>query len=94
MKITKENLGGTYIIKDVPKNDPCLDCNGCMRLRLLELGFIPGTKVIINNHYNGLWLMRFLTSDGNVESTMALRDEELDRIIFEDDCFITLGQID
>ena len=37
----------TYDVIDVPANDPCENCTPCMRLKLMEMGCLPGEKVSI-----------------------------------------------
>lgn len=67
---------------DVPQPEDCQNCNTCLRLRLMELGFINGSEVEIVSHKLGLWIVNILTDSGDVSSTMALREEEFDRICF------------
>jgi Fe2+ transport system protein FeoA len=78
-------IGKTVRIKDVPQNSPCFECTPCMRLRLMELGFLEGQKIELSKHSVGLWVVKILTDNGNISSTLALREEELDRILIEDD---------
>ena len=78
-------IGKTVKIKDVPQNSPCYKCTPCMRLRLMELGLFEGQKIELSKHSVGLWLVNILTDNGNVSSTLALREEELDRILIEDE---------
>lgn len=89
MKISKQNIGGVYTVKDVPKNNPCMNCSNCVRLRIMEMGFMPGTKVMLDKHHLGLWVLKILGDNGIPESTIALREEEAERIILEDDCLIS-----
>ena len=37
----------TYDVIDVPANDPCENCTPCLRLRLMDMGFITGQKIEI-----------------------------------------------
>jgi Fe2+ transport system protein FeoA len=78
-------IGKTVKIKDVPQNSPCFECTPCMRLRLMELGLLEGQKIELSKHSVGLWVVKILTDNGNISSTLALREEELDRILIEDD---------
>lgn len=89
MKISKQNIGGLYVIKDVPKNNPCMNCSNCVRLRIMEMGFIPGTKVLLDNYHLGMWVLKLINESGIAESTIALREEEAERIILKDDCLIS-----
>lgn len=90
MKLSNQKIGGVYVIKDVPKNDPCFNCSNCIRLRMMEMGFMPGTKVLLNKHDLGLWILNILSENGKPESTIALRDEQAERIILEDNCILSL----
>lgn len=77
-------IGKTVKIKDVPQNSPCYECTPCIRLRLMELGLLEGQKIELSKHSVGLWIVKILTDSGNISSTLALREEELDRILIED----------
>lgn len=65
---------------DVPENNPCYSCNPCLRLRLMEMGFIEGQKINIHTKKLGLWMVDILSDNDDVISTYALRQEEIDRI--------------
>lgn len=65
---------------DVPQNTPCNNCNPCMRMKLMELGFVYGQEIKVRERMNGMYVVDMLSDDGNVEQTIALRKEELDRI--------------
>jgi Fe2+ transport system protein FeoA len=67
-------------ITDVPEAENCKNCTPCLRLRLLELGFLPGEDIEIVSHKLGLWVVNMLSEKGDVVSTIALREEEFDRI--------------
>ena len=69
-----------YEILDVPQKNPCSNCIPCMRLRLMEMGFIAGEKIEVVKKFSGLKLVNILNENNNVMSTIALRDEEFDRI--------------
>jgi Fe2+ transport system protein FeoA len=77
-------VGKTYKIIDVPKLDPCGNCKPCIRLRMMELGFYEDQKIRLTKHQYGVWLIELLSFDDNVDSTIALRDEELERIIIKE----------
>ena len=70
----------TYDVIDVPANDPCENCTPCLRLRLMDMGFIAGQKIEIEEKRLGLWIVNMVSENGNQEQTFALRPEELDRI--------------
>ena len=85
-------IGKTVKIKDVPQNSPCYECTPCMRLRLMELGLFEGQKIELSKHSVGLWVVKILGENGIESSTLALRDEELERLLVEEDnCVLTLS---
>ena len=69
-----------YEVVDVPQNNPCQNCVPCMRLRLMDMGFIHGQEIEISDKKFGLYLVNILSEGGQVDSTIGLRQEELDRI--------------
>ena len=44
------------------------------------MGFIAGEKIEVVKKFSGLKLVNILNENNNVMSTIALRDEEFDRI--------------
>ena len=85
-------IGKTVKIKDVPQSNPCFDCQSCLRLRLMEFGLIEGQRIELSKHSLGLWVVKILSNNGVVSSTLALRDEELERLLVEEDnCVLTLS---
>jgi Fe2+ transport system protein FeoA len=85
-------IGKTVKIKDVPQSNPCFDCHSCLRLRLMELGLIEGQRIELSKHSVGLWVVKILGENGIESSTLALRDEELERLLVEEDnCILTLS---
>ena len=74
----------TYDVIDVPANDPCENCTPCLRLRLMDMGFIAGQKIEIEEKRLGLWIVNMVSENGNQEQTFALRPEELDRICLKE----------
>jgi Fe2+ transport system protein FeoA len=84
-------IGKTVKIKDVTQNSPCFNCNPCIRLRLMELGLLEGQQIELSKHSVGLWVVKILSENGATSSTLALREEELNRILIEDDsCMFNL----
>lgn len=81
MKLVK---GGTYQIVDIPEAEDCLECKPCIRLRMMEIGFICGELIKIKLHQHGIYLVSVLTNSGEECQTIALRDEEANRIIFKE----------
>ena len=67
-------------IIDVPQADNCQNCVSCLRLRLMEMGFVNGQPIEIVSHKLGLWIVNILSDNGDTSSTYALRDEEFERI--------------
>jgi Fe2+ transport system protein FeoA len=60
MKITKEHVGKIFTVEDVPQNEPCMSCTPCLRLKIMELGMIPGEKIELEKHFLGLWKVNIL----------------------------------
>ena len=72
-------IGKTVKIKDVPQS-------------LMELGLIEGQRIELSKHSFGLWVVKILSENGIESSTLALRDEELERLLVEEDnCVLTLS---
>jgi Fe2+ transport system protein FeoA len=74
----------TYKVVDVPQNNPCENCTPCMRLKLMDMGFIHGQDIEISKKKFGLYLVNIISNGGHIESTVALRQEELDRICLKE----------
>ena len=72
-----------YEVIDVPQKDPCENCNPCMRMRLLEMGFILGTDINVIEKQSGMFIVDMLSPNGSIEQTIALRKEELDRVCYK-----------
>lgn len=51
-----------------------------MRMKLMELGFIEGQDIEVGEKKMGLHLVHMLSTNGDIEQTIALRPEELGRI--------------
>ena len=85
MKITKDLIGKVFKIKDVPENSPCSNCDICLRLRIMELGMYNGEMIEIDNYRLGLWTINILGPNGNRLSKIVMRDDEINRIIIEDE---------
>jgi len=69
-----------YDVIDVPQSQNCQRCTPCMRMRLLEMGFITGQKLEIKERQTGMYIVDMISNTGNIEQTFALREEELERI--------------
>ena len=84
MIIIKNFIGKVFTIKDVLVSNPCLNCNPCVRLRIMELGMFGGEKIEIIDHQTGLWRINILGTNGLTVSRIALRDEEFNRLFIEE----------
>lgn len=84
MEIIKKFIRKVFTIKDVPVSNPCLNCNPCVRLRIMELGMIEGEKIEIVANQTGLWRINILGANGSTVSRIALRDEEFKRLFIEE----------
>jgi Fe2+ transport system protein FeoA len=73
-----------YEVLDVPQPVNCENCNPCLRIRLMELGFITGQKIELGKKRLGLYSVNILTDNGDVAQTIALREEELERICLKE----------
>lgn len=72
-----------YEVIDVPQKEPCENCNPCMRIRLLEMGFVLGTEISVVEKQSGMFVIDMISPHGIVEQTIALRKEELDRVCYK-----------
>lgn len=73
-----------YDVIDVPQPRDCQHCTPCMRMRLMEMGFIFGQQIEIEKKRLGLWMVHMISDNGTIEQTFALRPEELDRICIKE----------
>ena len=85
MNVTKDLIGKVFKIKNVPENIPCNNCDSCLRLRIMELGMYEGEMIEIDNYRLGLWTVNILGPSGNRLSKIVMRDDEMSRIILEDE---------
>lgn len=69
-----------YQISSVIENNPCFNCKPCLRLRLMDMGFIPGQKIDVEDTKLGLYLVHLKSFNGNHEQTYALREDEFERL--------------
>ena len=67
----------------VPQNQPCYKCVPCVRMRLMELGFVNGVDINIQEKTNGMYIVNMLSEKGHIEQTVALRKEEMDRVCYK-----------
>lgn len=73
----------SYEVIDVPQPDDCQNCTPCMRMKLMELGFIQGQEIHVREQMKGLYVVDMISEYGFVEQTIALRKEELNRICYK-----------
>ena len=73
-----------YKVIDVPVIDPCEECVMCMRLKLMEIGFVAGQDIEIQKKQFGLYVVNMISKQGHVEQTIALREEEFNRICLKE----------
>ena len=69
-----------YEVVDVPQSENCEKCVPCLRLRLMEMGFVTGEKIEFGERRLGLYTVNILSENNHISSVVALRQEELDRI--------------
>lgn len=75
---------GNYAVIDVPQNNPCQNCTPCMRMKLMELGFIEGQEISVREKMKGMYIVDMISNTGYIEQTIALREEELGRICLKE----------
>lgn len=74
------SIGKTYEISDISTGNPCLNCNSCIRMRLMEMGLTQGEKIRVEDKSHGLYRLSILSKKGTLFTTLALREEEMNRI--------------
>lgn len=85
MLIDDSLIGKTFRIKDVPHPEQCENCESCVRLRIMEFGMYSGELIEISEHRLGLWIVSILSDSGTVLSRVMMRDEEISKIVLEDE---------
>ena len=84
MEINDSLIGCVFTIADVPENVPCSNCDPCLGVKIMEMGMYKGERIEVVNHRFGLWTVNILDRNNNVVSTVAMREEEVKRIILDD----------
>jgi len=79
-----------YAILDIPPPMNCLQCDFCMRVKLLEMGFLPGTHIRVEDSKWGINIVHILSECGNIQQSIALRTEELERICLKEVCDVSV----
>lgn len=73
-----------FEVIDIPQPDDCENCVSCMRLKLMELGFVSGQRIEIQKKQWGMYIVNMVSNQGHVQQTIALRKEEFDRICLKE----------
>jgi Fe2+ transport system protein FeoA len=73
-------VGKIYEISEISSGNPCLECNSCIRMRLMEMGLTEGEQIRVEDNSHGLYILSILSKKGNLFTTLALREEEMERI--------------
>jgi Fe2+ transport system protein FeoA len=73
-------VGKIYEISEISSGNPCLECNSCIRMRLMEMGLTEGEQIRVEGKSHGLYRLSILSKKGNLFTTLALREEEMERI--------------
>lgn len=71
------------VVTDIPQPIDCLNCDFCLRVKLLEMGLVPGTHIRIEKEKWGINIVHLLNEVGVIETTLALRSEELGRVCLQ-----------
>ena len=71
-KLSDIKIGTKVIIRSFENDE--------LFIKLMEMGLIQGEKIDVVSHKLGLWIINTLSDNDNVTSTIALREEEFDRI--------------
>lgn len=80
MKIKKSDIGKIYEISEIMRGVPCQECDSCVRFRLMEMGLTDNEKIEVVDRHLGLWRINILNENYDKISTLAIREEEMDRI--------------
>jgi len=73
----------TYVETDVFEQSACHRCEPCIRMRLMEMGFIQGQKIKVEDKKYGLYVVHLLSDNGQINQTIGLRQDEIDRLCLE-----------
>jgi hypothetical protein len=76
----RSNIGKFFTIKEISEGTPCKNCFFCVKLRLLEMGFNLEDKFQIGDYMLGLWKINIFSENGKMISSIALRDEEMEKV--------------
>jgi Fe2+ transport system protein FeoA len=56
----------------------------------MEMGVVPGQKIRLKQYQKSLWTLTILENDNPI-STYGLREDEIERILLEEECIVTLA---
>lgn len=85
MLFSEAEIGKIYKVEKVVQNKPCFNCNPCLRLRLMEIGFNEGARVMIKKKLGEIWVVDLISEEESVEQTIGLRDNETYQIVLVED---------
>jgi Fe2+ transport system protein FeoA len=74
------SVGKVYEISEISSGNPCLECNSCIRMRLMEMGLTEREQIRVEDKSHGLYRLSILSKKGSLFTTLALREEEMERI--------------
>ena len=85
MRLSEGKIHVMYEVIDVPQSEECLNCIPCLRLKMMEMSFIAGQKILLTRKQHGIVLIDFLSDhSSDPVYSIALRDEEAQRIIVKE----------
>jgi hypothetical protein len=75
-----------FDVIDVPQPEDCKKCTPCLRLRMMEMGFISGQRIEISDKKLGLWLVNILSDNDSVDSQQVIKNflMELEKFLNEE----------
>jgi Fe2+ transport system protein FeoA len=62
-------VGKIYEISEISSGTPCLNCNSCIRMRLMEMGLTEGEKIRVEDKSHGLYRFRIMSKKDNLFTT-------------------------
>jgi hypothetical protein len=79
MNFFKKKTSKFYKKINLLQEIPCEKCNFCFKMRLMEMGFISDEEIEITDYKFGLWTINILSETGKKMSTLAVRNEEVNK---------------
>lgn len=68
----------------------CSSCKNCLGLKLLEMGFFDGQKILIKEITNSMYTLSGLDEKNNSLQTIGIRENEIKKITTEGSCVVKL----